>query len=416
MRIIGEGYRRVSANSGSYYKAGQNSSLKFGSLIVGACVSSFSVFTTTPALGQVEGRDVTPVVIGGQTESQMLQDFLAWSLVNNTTLYNQYKDSTNFDEVSVEDVLVWREDTEEPVLQITEVSIGEIDIETGETFTFTIGGLILTSTEGTDFVKTGNSQTDKQLLLESLALKANQSSQLPTNYIIEVIDGKLVITGNGDGSFLVNLSSETNDTEFLVEKKQEFQRVESLLSGSFSVNASCSRFLIESRTTQFNIVLSTSISGEVGFYREVNSAISINGNATHYIAKVHEGQLTSNISLTGGVGTADYDSTVFWNIMDLNWDDEDTNSSNQFFATVFEKNVDVDLGISAQAYKQVVKERNTSSAMSLSLSAVGQSNTTFTQNLSSSISLNTNTNYNLILGWSNDTTTLENLTQNWETS
>lgn len=416
MRIIGEGYRRVSANSGSHYRARQNSSLRFGSLIVGACVSSFSVFTTTPAFGQVEGRDITPVVIGGQSESQMLQDFLDWALANNTGLYEQYKDTTHFDEVSVEDVLVWREDTEEPVVQITEVSIGEIDIEAGETFTFTIGGLILTSTEGTDFAKTGNSQTDKQLLLESLALKANQSSQLPTNYTIEVIDGKLVITGNEDGSFLVSLSSETNDTEFLVEKKQDFQRVESLLSGSFSVNASCARFLIESRTTQFNLVLSTSISGEVGFYREANSAISINGNVTHYMARVHERQLTSNILLTGGVGTADYESTVFWNIMDLNWDEEDTSTSNQFFATIFEKNVNIDLAISTQAIKQVTSVRHTSSEISLSSNVGGQSNAIFTKSASSSISLNTNTNYNIILGWSNDTTTLENLTQNWETS
>lgn len=337
MRLLSEGFRRVNARGeGIDYEAKQHSNLKFGTLIAGACISSFSMFTTTPALGQVEGKDFLPVTVGGQTESQMLQDFLAWALLNNTELYEKYKNSSTFDEVSVEDVLIWREDTEDPVLQITEISIGEIDIEDGETFTLTIGGLTITCTEGTDFTKTGDPETDKLLLLESLALKANQSGQLPTGYIVEVVDGKLVITGNGEGSFAVSVTSETNDTEFVVEKKQEFQRVESLLAGSFSLNASCQRLLIESRTTTTGIILETSASGELAFNRNVNSNISLNTDVTPYIAKVHERQPSASIVIQASIGTADYASTVFWNFMDVNWGEEDTSSSNQFFSTVHE--------------------------------------------------------------------------------
>jgi hypothetical protein len=372
MRLLSEGFRRVNARGeGIDYEAKQHSNLKFGTLIAGACISSFSMFTTTPALGQVEGKDFLPVTVGGQTESQMLQDFLAWALLNNTELYEKYKDSSTFDEISVEDVLIWREDTEEPVLQITEISIGEIDIEDGETFTLTIGGLIITSTEGTDFTKTGDPEIDKQLLLESLALKANQSGQLPTGYIVEVIDGKLVITGNGDGSFAVSVTSETNDTEFIVEKKQEFQRVESLLAGSFNLNASCQRFLIENRTTSANTSLTSDVSGEIEFSRTADATITIlfDGGAanwaapvfwenmdvywdapesasTPYLAKVYERDADASIIVNGSVGTADYGSTLFWEFVDVNWDEEDTSTGQQFFSTVHERNTSPSISMS----------------------------------------------------------------------
>ena len=458
MRLLSEGFRRVNARGeGIDYEAKQDTNLKFGTLIAGACISSFSMFTTTPALGQVEGKDVTPVVIGGETESQMLQNFLAWALLNNTELYEKYKDSSTFDEVSVEDVLIWREDTEEPVLQITEISIGEVDIESGETFTLTIGGLTITCTEGTDFTKTGDPETDKQLLLQSLASKANQSGQLPTGYIVKVIDGKLVITGNGDGSFVVSVTSETNDTEFVVEKKQEFQRVESLLAGSFSLNASCQRFLIESRTTSVSITTVINATGEVAFTREINAGISLSTNVTPYIAKVHERQPSSSIILQGSIGTADYASTIFWEFMDVNWGDEDTSSSSQFFATVHEKTASagitflvtvgqagwssdfqwdaldinwddqiagvihqgnasssVTLNASSSSVKTNLANRTASVSISISTNANGEIDTIFAINASSQFSLSTNLNSELIQGWNSETTFVENLTRNWE--
>jgi hypothetical protein len=436
MRLLSEGFRRVNARGeGIDYEAKQHSSLKFGTLIAGACISSFSMFTTTPALGQVEGKDFLPVTVGGQTESQMLQDFLAWALLNNTELYEKYKDSSTFDEVSVEDVLIWREDTEEPVLQITEISIGEIDIEDGETFTLTIGGLTITCTEGTDFTKTGDPETDKQLLLESLALKANQSGQLPTGYIVEVIDGKLVITGNGDGSFAVSVTSETNDTEFVVEKKQEFQRVESLLAGSFSLNASCQRFLIESRTITAGIILETSASGELAFNRNVNSNISLNTDVTPYIAKVHERQPSASIVIQASIGTADYASTVFWNFMDVNWGEEDTSSSNQFFSTVHEGIASAGISMSVTVGQAgwasdfqwdaldinwddnvagQIHQGNASASVNLSVNASGEVDTIFSSTTSVLFSLSTNINSELIQGWNSETTLMENLTRNWE--
>ena len=436
MRLLSEGFRRVNARGeGIDYEAKQHSNLKFGTLIAGACISSFSMFTTTPALGQVEGKDFLPVTVGGQTESQMLQDFLAWALLNNTELYEKYKDSSTFEEVSVEDVLIWREDTEEPVLQITEISIGEIDIEDGETFTLTIGGLTITSTEGTDFTKTGDPETDKQLLLESLALKANQSGQLPTGYIVEVIDGKLVITGNGDGSFAVSVTSETNDTEFVVEKKQEFQRVESLLAGSFSLNASCQRFLIESRTTTAGITLEASASGESAFSRNVNAGISLSTDITPYIAKVHERQPSASIVVQASIGTADYESTVFWNYMDINWGEEDTSSSNQFFSTVHEGIASAGMSMSVAVGQAgwasdfawegldinwndevagLIHQGNVSASINLSANANGEIDTIFSSSTSALFSLSTNINSELIQGWNSETTLMENLNRNWE--
>lgn len=436
MRLLSEGFRRVNARGeGIDYEAKQDSSLKFGTLIAGVCISSFSMFTTTPALGQVEGKDVTPVVIGGETESQMLQNFLAWALLNNTELYEKYKDSNTFEEVSVEDVLIWREDTEEPVLQITEISIGEVDIEDGETFTLTIGGLTITSTEGTDFTKTGDPETDKQLLLESLALKANQSGQLPTGYIVEVIDGKLVITGNGEGSFVVSVTSETNDTEFVVEKKQEFQRVESLLAGSFSLNASCQRFLIESRITTAGITLEASASGESAFSRNVNADISLNTDVTPYIAKVHERQPSASIVMQASIGTADYESTVFWNFMDVNWGEEDTSSSSQFFSTVHEGIASAGISMSVTVGQAgwasdfawegldinwndevagLIHQGNVSASINLSANANGEIDTIFSSSTSALFSLSTNINSELIQGWNSETTLMENLNRNWE--
>jgi hypothetical protein len=114
MRIASGAYRRV--NAGSNYIAEQNPNLVFGNLIIIGCEDApTKMFTSVPAIGEVLGRDIEPITVGGKSEYDLLLAFLGWASSDNITLYNLYKDVDNFDEISIEHIKLWRDATGEPV-------------------------------------------------------------------------------------------------------------------------------------------------------------------------------------------------------------------------------------------------------------------------------------------------------------
>lgn len=147
--------------------------------------------------------------------------------------------------------------------------------------------------------------------------EANQNPKLKFGVLISVACiGSLSLIGKADGkdfapTFVDDIDGEVN----------LFSEIEV-------------RHVIEHRTTNAFIEITTDVSGEVQFQRDVLCEVGFQSELSPYLAKVHEVDADSSVLILGSVGTADYESTLFWEFMDVNWGDEDTSSSNQFFSTV----------------------------------------------------------------------------------
>ena len=220
--------------------------------------------------------------------------------------------------------------------------------------------------------------------------------------------------------------------------------------------------VIEHRTIDSTIDINSHANCEVEFSRQATSLISITfdgGSAnwespvvwenmdvywdapeasnTPYLAKVYNRNASSSISLSASVGTADYGSSVFWEFMDVNWDDEDTSTSNQFFSTVHNRNASAGISISTTVGQagwasdfvwegldinwddQIagqIHQGNASISTELLVSVNGEINAIYSLSTTALFSLSTNINSEIIAGWNSDTTLIENLTRNWETS
>ena len=69
-------------------------------------------------------------------------------------------------------------------------------------------------------------------------------------------------------------------------------------------------------------------------------------SSTPYLAKVHNRNASSSFAISGSIGTADYESSVFWEYMDVNWDDEDAGTVSEFFSQVHERTTSASMSIS----------------------------------------------------------------------
>jgi len=367
MKIYSEGFRRVTAEG--EFEANQNSKLKFGVLISVACIGSLA-FTS-----KAEGVSFTPNNAGGKSEVQILADFKDWAcnVLTDPTLCDQYGNTTNLDDIDIDDLIEFKD----------------------------------------------------------------------SNNIEDAVQGDLTL----------------------------FSKIEV-------------SHVIEHRTIDSTIDINSYANCEVEFTRQATSQISLTfdggsanwespvvwenmdvywdapeGTNTPYLAKVYERDASSSISLSASVGTADYASSVFWEFMDVNWDDEDTSTGNQFFSTVHNRNASagisisttvgqagwasdfvwegldinwddniagqihqgnatasISLNASSSSIETDLETRTASCTISLSTNVTGDIDTIFAINASSQFSLSTNINSEIIAGWNSDTTLIENLTRNWETS
>lgn len=184
--------------------------------------------------------------------------------------------------------------------------------------------------------------------------EANQNSKLRFGVLISVACiGSLSLISKADGKdFTPTIVDEINGDLNLFSKIEVSH-------------------VIEHRTIDLTIDINSDANCEVEFSRQATSQISLTfdgGSAnwespvvwenmdvywdapeasnTPYLAKVYNRNASSSISLSASVGTADYGSSVFWEFMDVNWDDEDTSTGNQFFSTVHNRNASAGISIS----------------------------------------------------------------------
>ena len=270
--------------------------------------------------------------------------------------------------------------------------------------------------------------------------EANQNPKLKFGVLISVACiGSLSLIGKADGKDFTPTFVDDIDGEVNLFSEIEVSHV------------------IEHRTTNAFIEITTDASGEIQFQRDVLCEVGFQSELSPYLAKVHEVDADSSVLILGSVGTADYESTLFWEFMDVNWGDEDTSSSNQFFSTVHNGTASADIsmsttvgqagwasdflwegldinwddkiagqihqgGISASisinasssAIETDLESRNAHSSIALQVSVDGEIDTIYSINASSAFSLSINLNSEKIAGWNSETTSIENLNRNWE--
>lgn len=195
------------------------------------------------------------------------------------------------------------------------------------------------------------------------------------------------------------------------------------------------RHVIEHRTTSASIGITTDVIGEIQFQRDVLCEIGFKSDLSPYLAKVHEVDADSSVVILGSVGTADYESTLFWEFFDVSWGDEDTSSSSQFFSTVHNGTASVDISISSTVGQAgwasdflwegldinwddkiagQIHQGLINLGTGISISVTGEINQLFSLETTALFSLGTNINSEKIAGWNSETTSIENLNRNWE--
>ena len=154
---------------------------------------------------------------------------------------------------------------------------------------------------------------------------------------------------------------------------KEANNIEDTIAGDLVLFSSIDvRYIIEPRSANSAIDFNTNVVGELEFSRLASSSISLNfdggsanwespifwenmdvywdspeSSSTPYLAKVLSSDCSSSITLETGIGVADYASTVFWDYMDINWGEADTSSNTQFFVPIHIRDADASISLNA---------------------------------------------------------------------
>jgi hypothetical protein len=167
------------------------------------------------------------------------------------------------------------------------------------------------------------------------------------------------------------------------------------------------------------------------------------------LAKAISRNVNSSISVSGRAGTAGYQSNLLWENADVSWGDDfsaiyqsSTSASISLGATtinydlskVIERNASSGVGLEAtagtagytsnllwenadvdwQSVSGGIYESSASASMSIDITLNYFLADLEVVNASANISLTTNANQTMIAGWNSETTSIENLTRNWE--
>lgn len=401
MRVLSEGFRRVNARGeGIDYEAKQNSSLKFGTLVIGACISSFSMFTTTPALGEVDGKEYVALNVGGQTDQERLNEFKDWACNDliDQTLCDKYKDSEGWEDLEIDDIIEWKKAN-----NIEDTIAGDLALF---------------------------SSIDVRYIIEPRS--ANSAIDFNTNVVGEIEFSRLasssisLIFDGGSANWESPIFWENMDVYWDSPESPSTPYLAKVLSSDCS----------SSITLGTGIGVADYASTVFWDYMDINWGEADTSSNTQFFVPIHTRDADASISLNASVGTADYGSSVFWEFMDVDWDEEDTSTGQQFFSTVHERNTSASMSMSVtvgqagwasdfiwegldinwdeQIAGQLV-QGNPSTLINLSADVSGEVDTIFSLTTTVLFSLETNINSQLIAGWNSETTFVENLNRNWET-
>lgn len=400
MRVLSEGFRRVNARGeGIDYEAKQHSSLKFGTLVAGVCISSFSMFTTTPAIGEVEGIDAKAVNVGGKSDQENLNEFKDWACNDliDQTLCNKYKDAEGWEDLEIVDIIEWKQAN-----QIEDLVAGDLQLFSSINVRYII---------------------EHRSAISNLELGANVTGEVEFSRLANAS-----ISLNFDGG------SANWEAPVLWENMDVYWDAPESASTPYLAK-------VLNRNANASIYLNGSI-GTADYestvfweFMDVNWDDEDTTSQNQFYVPVHERDADASIVINASVGTADYESTVFWEFMDVDWDEEDTSTGGQFLATVHERNTSSSISMSVTVGQAgwasdfiwngldinwddnvagQIHQGNPTSSINLSASVSAEVDTVFTSTTAVLFSLSTNLNSETIQGWNSETTFVENLTRNWE--
>ena len=357
MKILGEGYRRVNAKGeGINKKAKQSKDVKIGVLIAGVCVSSFSMFTTTPAYGEVEGIDAKVVNVGGSTDQENLNEFKDWACNDliDQTLCDKYKDAEGWEDLDIDDIIKWKEAN-----AIEDLVAGDFQLFSSINVRYIVEQRSLDSTININASVDSDVEYSRQAnSIVELITTAGQATWEESIHWDTISD----FWGQIESSTKPKIATQFRDATSKI----------SLFFDGGSANWSSPVFwenldvywdAPESASTPYLAKVHTrdadssiEVGGSIGTadyestvfwqYMDVNWEEEDTTSQTQFFVPVHERNADASIEVNGSVGTADYDSTVFWEFMDVNWEEEDTTTEQQFFSTVHERNVSAGVSMS----------------------------------------------------------------------
>ena len=286
MRILGEGYRRVSAKGESTkFEAKQSSKLIFGTLIAGVtCIGSFTMFTETPAYGQVEAGSFPVTNAGGQTDQERLDEFLDWAcnVLTDQTLCEKYKDAEGWEDIEIDDIIEWKK------------ANGIEDIIAGD---LTLFGSI-----------------DVRHIIEPRSASSNIN--LNCNVVSDI-----EFSRQASASISLHFDGGAATWESLVfwENMDVYWDAPESSSSPYLAK-------VQSRDRSSSISVETGV-GTADYastlfwdYMDISWGDADTSTSTQFFARVISGNASANISVSTSVGLAGWASNFVWDLLDINWD------------------------------------------------------------------------------------------------
>ena len=399
MKILSEGYRRVDAKGeGINKKARQSSNVKIGFLVAGVCISSFSMFTTTPAIGEVEGIDARAVNVGGNSDQENLNQFKDWACneLIDQTLCEKYKDAEGWEDLEIDDIIEWKQAN-----TIEDLVAGDLQLFSSIDVSYVIEHRSAISDIELDASVTGEVEFNRSAVASIEIIFDGGAANWETPVFWENMDVYWDAPESASTPYLAKVHNRNADASFA-------------LNGSIGTADYESTVFWE--------------------YMDVNWDDEDTTSQNQFFVPVHERDADASIVVNASVGTADYESTVFWEFVDVDWDEEDTSTGQQFFSTVHERNTSASISMSMIAGQAgwasdfiwegldinwddnvvgQIHQGGASASINLSANSSSEVNTLYT-NPSVLFSLSTNLNTETIQGWNSETTFVENLNRNWE--
>ena len=400
MRILSEGYRRVDAKGeGINKKARQSSNVKIGFLVAGVCISSFSMFTTTPAIGEVEGIDGRVVNVGGNSDQENLNQFKDWACneLIDQTLCEKYKDAEGWEDLEIDDIIEWKQAN-----AIEDLVAGDLQLFSSIDVRYVIEHRSAISDIELDASVTGEVEFNRSAVASIEIIFDGGAANWETPVFWENMDVYWDAPESASTPYLAKVHNRNADASFA-------------LNGSIGTADYESTVFWE--------------------YMDVNWDDEDTTSQNQFFVPVHERDADASIVVNASVGTADYESTLFWEFVDVDWDEEDTSTGQQFFSTVHERNTSASISMSMTVGQAgwasdfiwegldinwddnvvgQIHQGDASASINLSANSSSEVNTLYSLTPSVLFSLSTNLNTETIQGWNSETTFVENLNRNWE--
>jgi hypothetical protein len=382
MKIRNEAFRRIVSGRNQDFEAKQNTSVKSGKLVVASVagiLGSISLFTTTPAYGEVAGQDYVANLAGGNSGTELLNQFKDWACdeLDDQSLCQKYIDAEGWEDLEIDDIVEWR------------TANGIEDIVDGDMSLFAsipVRYIIEQRSASASFSLTTLVQSDVEFNRQATSSINLRFDGGAANWESPVFWENMDVYWD---------APESTSTPYLAKVIEE--------GASASIKIETGIGTVDYNSTVFWEYM------DVDWDEEDTS-----GTTQFFVPKIIRNAAAS-FTLNASVGTADYESSVFWDYMDVDWDEEDTSTSNQFTAKVYERTTSASIALSmtvgTAGWASAIEWQNTDVEWDREFAG-----SILQGIINLNTSLTTNTNHTLIAGWKSESSPWSNLTKNWEAS